>query len=350
VVGPDGPVPLFAEYVVGCDGETSRVRELGGFTFPAAEPTRELLRADVTGIDVAPRRFERLERGVAIAATREGVTRVMVHEFDRLAGGRAQPPTFTEVAAVWAAVTGEDISAGTPVWVDAFDNASAQVTEYRRGRLLLAGDAAHRHLPVGGQALNVGLQDAVNLGWKLAGEVRGWAHPALLDSYHAERHPVSAAILDLVIAQELLLFGRREVEPARAVLAELLAMPQAHAHVANLVSGVGIRYGESEHPLVGTRLHPGAPGPGAGLLGDGRGMVLDRSTHGRPADTEAAAAWYSRVRVVKAPACATGGADLVASGGADPVLVRPDGHIAWVRGGGPSLREALTRWFGPLTR
>jgi 2-polyprenyl-6-methoxyphenol hydroxylase-like FAD-dependent oxidoreductase len=135
-------------------------------------------------------------------------------------------------------VTGEDISGGTAIWLDSFDNSMGQADSYRRGRVLLAGDAAHWHMPIGGQALNVGLQDAVNLGWKLAGTVHGRAAPGLLDSYHAERHPAAARVLDYVAAQEVLLLGGTEIEPLRAVLAELIGLAEVRDHLARVVSNL----------------------------------------------------------------------------------------------------------------
>jgi oxygenase len=220
-------VRLRADYVIGCDGQDSTVRRLARFEFPFVPATRQLLRADVTGIDIPDRRFERFEHGLAVASTRQGVTRVMVHEFGR--GLTSAQPTFADVTEIWAKVTGEDIAHGTPVWVDAFDNARGQVTQYRRNRVLLAGDAAHRHMPIGGQALNIGLQDAVSL---------AKAFPQSLDSYHAERHHVGARIMQNVVAQEELLLGGPETEPLRAVLTELLALPEAQAHLAGVLSGV----------------------------------------------------------------------------------------------------------------
>ena len=224
-----GKPALRTDFVVGCDGQDSDVRRLAGFVFDFVPATRELLRADVTGIDVPDRRFERFEHGMAVASTRGGVTRVMVHEFGREVTDRQ--PTFAEITEVWAKVTGEDIAHGTPVWVDSFDNARGQVAEYRRGRVFLAGDAAHRHMPIGGQALNIGLQDAVSLGHK-------FRPGQSLDDYHHERHPVGAKVLRYVVAQEDLLLGGPEIGPLRAVLAELVALPPVQTHLAALLSGV----------------------------------------------------------------------------------------------------------------
>ncbi|HKS46580.1 MAG TPA: FAD-dependent monooxygenase [Amycolatopsis sp.] len=312
--GPAGKVEIRAQFVVGCDGEDSTVRRLGGFEFPVVPASRQLLRADVTGLDVPDRRFERFEHGLAVAATRGGVTRVMVHE----AGRQPLPgvPSFGDVVRSWAKVTGEDISHGGATWVDAFDNTRGQVTRYRNGRVLLAGDAAHRHLPIGGQAINVGLQDAVNLGWKLAATVAGWAPPDLLDTYHDERHPVGARTLETVAAQELLLLGGPEAEALRAVLAELLTEPAVQEYLAGLVSGLDIRYAISRHPRVGTRLH-------TELLTEGKPVLFAPVAEAEP--------WASRVRWAPGP---------------DRVLVRPDGYIAWADGDDVELGAALRRWFG----
>ncbi|CAM5625074.1 3-(3-hydroxy-phenyl)propionate/3-hydroxycinnamic acid hydroxylase [Streptomyces tendae] len=187
-----------ARYAVGCDGERSAVRRLAGIGFPGADAERELLRADVDGIEIPDRRFQRLPHGLAIAARRgDGVTRVMVHRFGtppRAAG----EPDFADVVTSWRDVTGEDVSGGTPLWVNSFGDASRQAEHYRRGRILLAGDAAHQQMPIGGQALNLGLQDAVNLGWKLAATVSGRAPEGLLDTYHEERHAVGRRVLSTI--------------------------------------------------------------------------------------------------------------------------------------------------------
>jgi 2-polyprenyl-6-methoxyphenol hydroxylase-like FAD-dependent oxidoreductase len=350
VTGPHGTVELRASFVVGCDGEQSTVRQLAGFDFPGSDATKELLRADVSGIDVPNRRFERRENGLAIAARRpDGVTRVMVHEFGRPAVRRDRPPTFDEVVTAWARVTGENIAGGTPEWVDAFGDASRHVTTYRRGPVLLAGDAAHLQMPAGGQALNLGVQDAANLGWKLAAQVRGWAPEGLLASYHDERHPVGARVLTNVRAQALLLLGGPEVNAARAILAEVISLDVAGTHLAVTVSGLDIRYDHElgDHPLVGARMpHTGLVLPRGdatdttALLHRARGVLLDLSGDGlRPA----AAGWADRVDHVPAKAQPDGALD-----GLDAVLVRPDGHVAWagVPGDQAGPGAALRRWFG----
>lgn len=355
--GPDGSVRFRAAYLVGCDGEDSAVRRLAGFAFPGTDATRELLRADVAGIDVPNRRFERHAHGLAIAHRRpDGVTRVMVHEFGKAAAARAGEPEFAEVAAAWARVTGEDIGAGTPLWVNAFGNARRLAERYRDGRVLLAGDAAHVQMPVGGQALNLGLADAVNLGWKLAAQVRGQAPDGLLDSYHDERHAVGRRVLGNIEAQATLLLGGPEVEPMRAVVAELLGHDEVVGHLAGMISGLDVRYPHgSDAPLLGSRVPhwelttETGPTSTTELLRGGRGVLLDLAA-GLPQD--AAAGWADRVRTVSAAAADApeDGAPFAPGGTAvRAVLIRPDGHLAWVDDGTTPLRAALHRWFGAPT-
>ncbi|MFF7921387.1 FAD-dependent monooxygenase [Streptomyces mirabilis] len=383
-IGPYGPVRIRARYLVGCDGEDSTVRRLVRAPFPGRDAARELLRADVSGVEVADRRFQRLEHGLAIAATREGVTRVMVHEFGRPAAERdGAEPDFAEVTDVWKRVTGEDISQGTPLWVNAFGDANRQLAHYRHGRVLFAGDAAHRQMPSGGQALNLGVQDAFNLGWKLAAVVRGSAGEDLLDTYHSERHTVGRQVLANIRAQVELLLGGPEVEPARALLTELVALDGVRQHLAGMISGLGIRYDvegvegcgaegaggddfgagaakgvgvgpeihSDEHPLLGRRLPDAWLEPAEGgarrrtteLLRTGRGLLLSLDGDGAPALRATAAPWSDRVAFV---------ADRPAAGGPLPagqaLLVRPDGYVAWAGSGPAGLARALTRWFGTL--
>ncbi|POM23767.1 Pentachlorophenol 4-monooxygenase [Actinomadura rubteroloni] len=242
VTASDGTA-VRGSYVVGCDGVGSTVRALAGIAFPGRAAGRELLRADVRGVDVRDRRFERLPAGLAIAATRDGVTRLMTHAFGTPARDRGGPPDFAEFAATWKRVTGEDVSGGEPLWCDAFGDASRLAERYRAGRVLLAGDAAHEQMPVGGQALNLGLQDAAALVPRLAAAVAGVSGDALLDAYAAGRHAVGARVQRDVEAQTLLLLGGPEVTPVRTVLAELLERPPVREFLAAGVSGVaeGVR-------------------------------------------------------------------------------------------------------------
>ncbi|MDI3423684.1 FAD-dependent oxidoreductase [Streptomyces luteolus] len=355
-------VTLHGRYLVACDGQDSTVRALTGAGFPGTEAARELLRADVEGLDIPNRRFERMPRGLAIAARGPaGVTRVMVHEFGAGARSRSGNPDFDEIAGAWRRVTGEDISGGTPLWVNHFDDANRRLTHYRHGRVLFAGDAAHRQMPIGGQALNLGLQDAYNLGWKLAAELDGTAPEGLLDSYDTERAAVGAAVLGNIRAQALLLLGGPAVEPLRTVLAELIAYEDVRGHLAGMISGLDIRYdvGGIGHPLLGARLPHTRLGVGeaivstAELLRSGRGLLL--VLDGQPPRLDAA--WDDRVDTVTAKAAP--GSPLA---GTPALLVRPDGHVVWAGGadsggdsdadsdadsGARALAEAAGRWFGP---
>ncbi|MFL6121356.1 FAD-dependent monooxygenase, partial [Actinophytocola sp.] len=190
---PDGGQErLRGLFLVGADGSHSAVRKAAGIDFPGTPGTQLMHLADVVGSSVRPRPFgERLPGGlVQTFPVGEGVSRIILSEFNPSLDNHTETPEFAEVAAAWQRVTGEDISGGEVKWVSSFTDASRQAAVYRQGRVLLAGDAAHIHLPVGGQGMSTGIQDAVNLGWKLAATVRGWAPDGLLDTYHAERHPV----------------------------------------------------------------------------------------------------------------------------------------------------------------
>jgi oxygenase len=362
-LGPDGPVRVLARYLVGCDGEDSTVRRLVGADFPGRDAVRELLRADVSGIRTPDRRFVRLPAGLAISASRDGVTRVMVHEFGSRARRRTGAPDFAEVAAVWERVTGEDISHGVPLWINAFGDAGRQLAHYRHGRILFAGDAAHRQMPSGGQALNLGVQDSFNLGWKLAAEVRGDAPDGLLDSYHSERHAVGADVLANIRAQTRLLLGGPEIEPVRAVVAELIALDDVRTGLAGAISGLGVRYDLADgggHPLLGLRLPPAAlthhadDGDGATvrtaeLLRPGTGLLLDLGAGQDRAGTPGPSPVRDADRVTRVTARPAPGSPLRAG---DALLVRPDGHVAWAGRNihEPALHTALRRWFGEPDR
>ncbi|MFE5580137.1 SDR family oxidoreductase [Kitasatospora sp. NPDC056531] len=351
----EGTTEFFrAKCVVGCDGEDSVVRRLGGFDFPGADASRELLRADVAGIDIPNRRFQRLEGGLAIAARRpDGVTRVMVHEFG--AAPRGAEPEFTDVADAWKRVTGEDISGGTPLWVNSFGDASRQAKSYRDYRLFLAGDAAHQQMPIGGQALNLGLQDAANLGWKLAAQVAGRGPEGLLDSYDTERRAVGQGVLSNIRAQALLLLGAGEVDATREVFAELIDESEnVRTYLAGMISGLDIRYdvGPGDHPLLGRRLPHWQLTTDEGefttaeTLRGGQGVLLllpgDEARRTELAD--AAAPWAPLVRTVHATSLPG-----AAAPGSGALLVRPDGYVVWADTADTQdadLPQALTRWFG----
>ncbi|MGW0121044.1 FAD-dependent monooxygenase [Streptomyces sp. NPDC003327] len=347
---PEGPRTLRARYLVGADGSRSVVRKLSGIDFPGYDATLEMLMADVTDVQVRLRPTGELgEAGmVVVLPVGPNTTRVVV--FERGAGVRptSEPPTFQEVADSFKRVTGDDISAGKPVWLSYFTDSSRQAAEYRKGRVFLAGDSAHIHMPIGAQGISAGLGDAVNLGWKLAATLKGHAPEGLLDTYDTERRPVAARIIDNTLAQRSLYLGGPEMDPMRAVFAELLAYEDVRKHLVGLVTGFDITYdaGAGEHPLLGRRLadfaFTGEDGETTAYraLHTGRPVVFDLA--GDSAVAEAAAGWADRVDVVTAKARPEGPLAEV-----DAVLVRPDGYTAWIAtDGAEGLQDALNRWFG----
>ncbi|AZM94099.1 MULTISPECIES: FAD-dependent monooxygenase [Streptomyces] len=354
VRGPDGTHTLRAGWLVGCDGGRSTVRKAAGFDFPGSAATMEMYLADIKGIELKPRMIgETLPGGmVMVGPLPGGTTRIVVCERGTPPRRRESPPSFDEVAAAWQRLTGEDISAAEPVWVSAFGDAARQVTEYRRGRVLLAGDAAHIHLPAGGQGMNTGIQDAVNLGWKLASVVLGRAPLALLDTYHDERHPVGRRLLMNTRAQGLLFLSGAEVQPLRDSLRELMAYEDVARHLAAMVTGLEITYdvGRGSHPLLGRRMPdleltgPDGPTSSTALLRPARGVLLDLADN--PRLRQRAAAWAERVDVVTArPRGAASGTG--AAHDTTALLIRPDGYVAWAAPGSHhDLPMALERWFG----
>ncbi|WP_050803446.1 MULTISPECIES: FAD-dependent monooxygenase [Protofrankia] len=392
VTGPAGTYHLDADYLVGCDGGRSTVRRAAGFTFAGTSATAEVLLADVRGVPAsqlrtlprAPFPFLRNERGwVGLTLLDADTTRVFVRGPARAPAPGGAAPTFEEIRDSAARIAGLDLSGGVPIWVSRFGNATRKVTESVRGRVVLAGDAAHVHPPFGGQGLGLGIADAVNLGWKLAATVRGRAPAGLLDTYHAERYPAVAAVLRLTQAQDVLMGGGPAVDALREVLTRVFAEPDANRLMAAEVTGLGLRHDlGDDHPLVGRRLPDralrtadGTPTSTSRLLHPARGVLLDLSANpgagfGADLDTgfgaglgasfapsRLGAGWADRVDTVAArleeatdTAAADGrpGDELARLAA---VLVRPDGQVAWVaQHGDPpdeaGLRTALTRWFG----
>jgi bifunctional hydroxylase/dehydrase len=353
--GPDGEEKIHARYLVGCDGGRSSVRNAAGFDFPGTAATTEMLLADVRGVDLEPRMSGQQVGGgfVMVAKLANGIHRIIVGERGIPPRRRTGPPPFSEVADLWKRFTGIDIGQAEPVWVSAFGDATRQVTEYRRGRVLLAGDSAHVHLPAGGQGMNTSVQDAHNLGWKLALVLRGDAPEALLDTYHTERHEVGRLMLSSTQAQSQLVLGGPEAQPLRDVLSELMQYPEVTRHLAAKVTGLDIRYdvGDGTSPLLGRRmphlpLTAGSrPTSSTELLRAGRGLLLDL------ADTSVlrrrAQGWRDRVDIVTAAAPAQPGP----LAGTTAVLVRPDGYVAWAAPGSyQDLNSSLAKWFGPAAR
>ncbi|EWC62986.1 Salicylate hydroxylase [Actinokineospora spheciospongiae] len=354
VDGGAGEEVLTCSWLVGCDGGRSLVRKAAGFDFPGTAATLEMFLADVRGLDLAPRMIGETFPGgmVMVGPLGDGITRLILCERGVPPRKRTAPPEFAEIAAGWERVTGEDIGHAEPVWLSSFGDATRQVTEYRRGRVLLAGDAAHIHLPAGGQGMNTSIQDAVNLGWKLGAVVTGRAPAALLDTYHDERHPVGQRLLMNTRAQGLLFLSGAEVQPLRDVLTELIAYDDVARHLAGMVSGLEIRYrlDPGSHPLLGLRVPPlelvgeHRKTTVAELLHPARGLLLDLTDNA--VLRSRAAGWTDRVDVVTAEPHALAADSPLA--GTSALLVRPDGHVAWAAPGSHAdLPMALTRWFGP---
>jgi rifampicin monooxygenase len=332
---------LRAGWVVGCDGGRSTVRKLLGVGFPGESSRCETLLGEMevaaspetVATVVAEVRKTQLRFG--LGSPGNGLYRVVVPT-EGLSRDRV-PPTLDEVKRQLRAWAGTDFGVHSPRWLSRFGDATRQAERYRVGRVLLAGDAAHVHPPTGGQGLNLGIQDAFNLGWKLAGQVRGWAPDGLLDTYHAERHPVGAAVLDTVRAQAALMAPDPGSRAVRGLLAALMDFEEVNRYLVEKVTAIGIRYdlGEGDE-LLGRRLRD--VGLGRGRLYEqmhaGRGLLLDQT--GRLS----VAGWADRV---------DHDVDVVDGGeeiDAPAVLLRPDGHVAWVGDDQQDLDEHLAVWFG----
>lgn len=355
VTTPDGVSRLRAAYVVGCDGAHSTVRELAGIEFPGTDPVIEMWLADLTGPQLRPRfSGERVPGGmIMVLPAGPQVHRIGLYERDAPLRSTGETPSFPEVADAWQRLTGEDIHDATPLWISKFTDASRQASDYRRGRVLVAGDAAHVHLPQGAQGMSAGIGDAMNLGWKLAAEIHGHAPAGLLDTYHSERHAVGERIIANTLTQRILYLSGDELQPLRDLFTELLSHETVQRHLVGMVAGLDIRYdvGPGEHPLLGVRL------PDHELVGEvgkttafeylraARPVVFDLADE--PQVRAAAAAWRDRVDVVTATAHAQAWTKLDRVGA---LLVRPDGYIAGVGSGdrgANGLPDALSRWFGP---
>jgi 2-polyprenyl-6-methoxyphenol hydroxylase-like FAD-dependent oxidoreductase len=361
-VGLSDGMSLRADYLVGCDGGRSLVRKAAGIEFPGWDPTTSSLiaevemteepelgiRRDALGLHALGREEYEIRDGEVVYPD-EGPVRVMVTE--RHVGPRAEP-TLRDLSEALVAVYGTDYGIHSPTWISRFTDMSRQAAAYRDRRVLLAGDAAHVHAPDGGQGLNTGVQDAVNLGWKLAQVVKRTAPESLLDTYHAERHPVGARVLRNTMAQGVL---RRPDARATALLdtmSELLGMDEPRRRFAAMMSGLDIHYDLGEgHPLLGRRMPDldlvTADGPLRvfTLLHDARPVLLN---FGEPGSLDITP-WADRVQLIDAEA--VGPWELPVLGAVPAptaVVIRPDGHVAWVGDGTDlGLPDALTTWFGP---
>ncbi|HJZ76892.1 MAG TPA: FAD-dependent monooxygenase [Vicinamibacterales bacterium] len=344
---------LRSEYLVGCDGGRSLVRKAAGIEFPGWDPTMSWLIAEVECADEPEWGFRTDALGTHAIGKLDGERRARVVLVEQGVGSPCEP-TLRDVSEALIAVYGTDFGVHSATWISRFNDTTRQAAAYRDRRILLAGDAAHVHPPLGGQGLNIGVQDAVNLGWKLAQVVKRISPESLLDTYHAERHPVAARVLRNTMAQIAL---RRLDERTKALgdyVSELLTVDAARRRLAAEMSGLDVRYDLGEgHPLLGRRVPDidvvTADGPLRvfTLLHDARPVLLNL---GEPATFDIAP-WVNRVQSIDARYVGTWEIPVV--GTVTPptvVLIRPDGYVAWVGDRTePGLIDALTTWFGPPT-
>ena len=341
---------LQAEYLVGCDGGRSLVRKAAAIDFPGWDPTTSWLIAEVEMTEEPKWGFHEDSRGKHAIGKAEGglVGLAVIESRVRLDG----EPTLRDVSEALVAVYGTDYGAHNPRWISRFTDMTRQAAAYRSGRVLLAGDAAHVHPPVGGQGLGVGVQDAVNLGWKLAQVVKGTSPESLLDTYHAERHPVAARVLRTTMAQVMLARPGDHMKALRDTMNEVLGMDEPSRRFTAMMGGLDIHYDMGNgHPLLGRRMPDldlvTANGPVRvfTLLHDARPLLLNLGEPGRFDITS----WADRVQLIDARYA--GAWELPAIGAVKApaaVLVRPDGHVAWVGDGTEvGLGVALAKWFGP---
>ncbi|WP_017975341.1 rifampin monooxygenase [Actinopolyspora halophila] len=330
---------LRSRYLVGCDGGRSAVRELLGVGFPG-EPTRtETLLGEVE-VTASPETLASVVAEVRKSCVRfgtmplgDGVYRLIVPAGEPVQD-RSVPPTLAELKQRAREVAGTDFGAHSPRWLSRFGDATRLAERYRSGRMLLAGDAAHVHPPTGGQGLNLGIQDAFNLGWKLAAEVAGWAPAGLLDSYHAERHPVAAEVLDNTRAQTELLSAEPGARAVRRLVSELMDFEEVNRHLIEKVTALGVRYDLGEgHELLGRGMRD--VGLKRGRLYEsmrgGRGLLLDQT------GALSVSGWADRVEHV---------VDVSEELDVPATLLRPDGHVAWVGADQRELSDRLAEWFG----
>ncbi len=341
---------LRAQYLVGCDGGGSVVRRAAGIEFPGWDPTRSNLIAEVEVTEEPPRGIRHDATGIhALHRLEDGRTFRLVVTEQQL--GPSTEPTLRDLREALVAVYGTDFGIHGATWISRFTDMTRQAAAYRAGRVLLAGDSAHIHYPAGGQGLSLGVQDAVNLGWKLAQVVNGTSPEGLLDTYQEERHPVAARALQHTMAQGVLQRPDDRIKALVDMVSELALMEEPRKRLAGLISGLDIRYDLGEgHPLLGRRMPDldlvTADGPLRvfTLLHDAKPVLLNLGEAGGLAITP----WTDQVQLVDA---AYGGIwDLPVLGAVTApcaVLIRPDGYVAWVGDGTDSgLCDALTTWFG----
>jgi 2-polyprenyl-6-methoxyphenol hydroxylase-like FAD-dependent oxidoreductase len=333
---------LRSRYLVGCDGARSTVRKLLGVGFPGEPSRTETLMGEM---EVGASREEIAAKVTEIRETNkvfslgpfgEGVYRVVV-PVAGVSEDRAEPPTLEDFKQQLRAIAGTDFGVHSPRWLSRFGDATRLAERYRVGRVLLAGDAAHIHPPTGGQGLNLGVQDAFNLGWKLAAQIRGWAPETLLDTYQTERHPVAEDVLDNTRAQMQLLSTEPGPQAVRRLLTELMDFDEVNRYLIEKITAIGIRYDFGAGPdLLGRRLRDIDLKQGHlyDQLHRGRGLVLDRT------ERLSVEGWSDRVDLIPDPTAAL---DVPA------ILLRPDGYVAWIGEHQQDLNDHLARWFGKPT-
>jgi len=341
---------LRATYLVGCDGGRSVIRKQAGIEFPGWDASISFLIAEGAMTEEPALGFRPNERGINAMRRLEDGRRVgaVLNEPEVRHG----EPTIDELRAALVAVYGTDFGIHDVTLLSRFTDAARQAATYRERRVLLAGDAAHVHGPMGGQGLNLGVQDAVNLGWKLAQVVHGTSPDSLLDTYQAERHPIGARVLEITMAQTALMRGDARTKALHARMSELLKMDEPRKRFAGMMSALDIHYDlGAGHPLLGRRMPDldvvTADGPRRvfTLLHDARPVLLDL---GEPGALDIAP-WADRVKRVEARYAGAWELPVLGTVAAPAaVLIRPDGYVAWVgEGTDQGLRDALTTWFGP---
>ena len=346
--------PVRAGYVVGADGGRSVIRKAAGIEFVGTDATRSNLIAEVEVTEETPKGPRIDDTGIhGLHPMEDGKTMRVVVTEQQL--GPATEPTLADLGEALKVVFGTDFGIHNPTWISRFTDATRQAAAYRDRRVLLAGDAAHIHSPAGGQGIGLGVQDAVNLGWKLAQVVKNVSPDDLLDTYHSERHPAAARALKYTMAQSVLQRSDVRIAALSDVIAELMSLDGARKTVAGLISGLDLVYDAGEgHPLLGRRVPdldlatPDGPLRLFVLLHDARPLLLNLGEPGRIDITP----WADRVRRVDADYAGTWDLPVVGPVTAPTaVLIRPDGHVAWVGDGAQTgLEEALTKWFGPQRR
>ena len=348
-----GDMSFRAEYLVGCDGGRSLVRKAAGIDFPGWDPSTSWMIAEVE-MDEAPETGGRREGGGIGPVNREkggGPYRVVLRERQVEHTG---DPGMDELREALVVVYGTDYGLRRASWISRFTDMTRQAASYRRGRVLLAGDAAHVHPPQGGQGMQTGVQDAVNLGWKLARVVNETSPESLLDTYHSERHPVGARVLQNTMAQVALSGPDDRHQALRDTMTELLGMDEPRRRIAAMLAGLDIHYDLGEgHPLLGRRMPDldlnTADGPTRvfTLLHEARPVLLNL---GEPGGFDISP-WADRVRLVDAEHDGVWELPVLGEVAAPAaVLIRPDGHVAWTGDvTDPELPRALATWFGAAT-